>query len=103
MNAFRTYTRLIALPTAASMLLLSTPVGPAQAAMVSTEQVVQHAYPAESTVDASARDRVMNFLKRQDVQDQMRKLGVDPNEALARVSALSEMAASASSASSWRR
>lgn len=90
MRTFRNHARLIALPTAALMALLSTPVGTVQAAMVSTEQVFEHAYPDVANADVSARDRVMSFLKRQDVRDEMRKLGVDPDEAMARVNALSD-------------
>jgi len=90
MRSFRNHTRFIALPMAAMVALLSTPVGTVQAAMVSTEQLYDHAYPAQTNADESTRDRVMNFLKRQDVRDEMRRLGVDPDEAMARANALSD-------------
>lgn len=89
MKFFRIYRRLIAYPAAALLLLLSMPLGTAQAGMVSTEQVIEQSYPNTSVAEESARDRVMTFMKRQDVREEMRKLGVDPDEALARAGALS--------------
>lgn len=90
MNALRLYRAVIAGPLAALMLLVSLPLGVAQAGMVSTEQVIEQAYPKQSAAEPSARERVSTFLKRQDVRDQLRELGVDPAEALARADALSD-------------
>ncbi len=65
------------------MLVAALPLGVAQAALVTTEQVVM-----EST--SGDRDRVQAFLERQDVRRQMVALGVDPGEAAARVTQLSD-------------
>lgn len=65
------------------MLATALPLGTAQAALVSTEQVVM-----ETT--GSDRDRVEAFLERQDVRRQMIALGVDPAEAAARARQLSD-------------
>jgi hypothetical protein len=66
------------------MLVVSMPIGAAQAALVSTEQLL-------TTGDGPAeRARVMAFLERADVREQIVALGVDPNEAAARVQALSD-------------
>lgn len=65
------------------MLATALPLGTAQAALVTTEQVVM-----ETT--GSDRDRVQAFLERQDVRRQMIGFGVDPGEAAARVAQLSD-------------
>lgn len=65
------------------MLATALPLGTAQAALVTTEQVVM-----EST--GSDRGRVQAFLERQDVRRQMIALGVDPAEAAARARQLSD-------------
>ena len=89
MNLLRTYRRLIALPTAAMMLLLVLPYGAAQARMISTEQAVA-APPAPARTAAEARAHIVGLLERADMQAEMRALGVDPAEALARVRAMSD-------------
>lgn len=73
----------LALPLAATVLATSM-VPPAQAAIISTDQVIQH--------EASARDRmvVADFMQRDDVRQQLEKWGVDPDEAAARTGNLSE-------------
>ena len=65
------------------MLATALPLGTAQAALVSTEQVV-------TETAGSDRDRVQAFLERQDVRRQMIALGVDPAEAAARARQLSD-------------
>lgn len=81
---FRRFCRATALAMAVLMFLVSGPLPTAQAAMVSTEEVV-----AADTARAD-RHRVMDFLSRSDVRAEMRGLGVDPKEAEARVQALSD-------------
>lgn len=81
---FREFCRAIALPMAVVMFLAVAPLPAAQAAMVSTEQVV-----SEEAAGAD-REKVMNFLAREDVQREMQALGVDPAEAKARAQALSD-------------
>jgi Family of unknown function (DUF6627) len=74
----------VALLVAVAMLVVSLRLGTAQAALVSTEQLLAGS-------DAAAeRARVMAFLERADVREQIVALGVDPSEAAARVQALSD-------------
>lgn len=80
----RKYCRFLALPMAALMFAVSMPLGAAQAALVSTEQVV-----GKSDIEA-ARTRITALIAREDVQRQFKAQGVDPDEALARVAALSD-------------
>jgi hypothetical protein len=84
MDGLRQLRRGVALVVAVAMLVVSMPIGAAQAALVSTEQLLAAGDgPAE-------RARVMAFLERADVREQIVALGVDPNEAAARVQALSD-------------
>lgn len=90
MKGFRIYRRIIAWPAAALMLLVSLPMSTAQAGLVSTERVIeQNATPVQAA-QAQNRARVLEFLKRDDVREQMRSLGVDPKEALLRAEVLSD-------------
>lgn len=75
--------RATALAMAASMLMASLPLRVVQAELVTTEQVVNQA------VGDGEHDRVAAFLARDDVQQQMIALGVDPAEAKARIDGLS--------------
>jgi len=63
---------------------MSVPIGIANAGLVSTEQVVEH------EAAAADRERVFDFLARQDVRAQMTEFGVDPAMAEARVAGLSD-------------
>lgn len=58
---------------------------PAQAAMVSTGEVI-----AGDDSLTSDRDRLNALMQREDVRAEMRRQGVDPDEAAARVAALSD-------------
>lgn len=73
----------VALLTAAALFLSAAPA-PTYAALVSTDTVI-----AASAAEAD-RARVAAFMARDDVQSQMRALGVSPDEAHARVAALSD-------------
>ena len=66
------------------MFVISMPLGAANAALVSTEQVLAQ------RDGAAERARVLAFLDRAEVREQIVALGVDPNEAAARVRALSD-------------
>jgi hypothetical protein len=66
------------------MLMTSLPFNFAQAAMVTTDQVV-----AQSEV-AGERARVMRFMAREDVRQQLQALGIDPDEAARRTESLSD-------------
>jgi hypothetical protein len=74
----------VALVLAVVMFVVSMPLGVANAALVSTEQVLADGDGADD------RARVLAFLDRADVREQIVALGVDPNEAAARVGALSD-------------
>ena len=90
MKGFRIYRRLIAWPTAALILLFSLPVNTLQAGMVSTERVIEQNASLAQADREQNRARVLQFLKRDDVHEQMRSLGVNPKEALSRAEVLSD-------------
>jgi hypothetical protein len=76
--------RSLCTPLAALTFVTAGPLPMAQAAMVPTQQVLA---PADVAPD---RDRVGGFLARDDVRNQMMRLGVSPEEAAQRVAALSD-------------
>ena len=73
------------MPLALVVLIVSLPVNLAQGAMVTTDQVL-----ADSQTE-SDRARVLDFLAREDVRQQIEALGVDPDEASRRVESLSDI------------
>jgi hypothetical protein len=84
MDRLRQLRRGVALVVALAVLVTSLPLGTVQAALVSTEQLLA------AGDGAAERARVMAFIERADVREQMVALGVDPDEAAARVQALSD-------------
>jgi hypothetical protein len=66
-----------------SMSLL--PISSAQAGLISTDRMIAQ----EST--SSDRNRVASFMAREDVRAELQKHGVNPDEANARVAALSDV------------
>lgn len=84
MQGLRQLRRGVALVLALVMFVISMPLGVAQAALVSTEEVLA---AGEGAAD---RARVLALLDRAEVREQIAALGVDPNEAAARVAALSD-------------
>lgn len=80
----RRYSRFIAMPLAALMMAVSMPLGTVQAALIGTEQIIG---PSQAEAD---RARVAAFIAREDVQAEMRRMGVDPAEAAARVAVMSD-------------
>jgi hypothetical protein len=74
----------IALTVVAAIFVTSLPVGAARAGLVTTEQVV------DATAAASDRERLAAVLLRDDVRQQMEALGVDRDEAMARLASLSD-------------
>jgi hypothetical protein len=74
----------IALTIVAAIFVTSLPVGAARAGLVTTEQVV------DATAAASDRERLAAVLLRDDVRQQMEALGVDRDEAMARLASLSD-------------
>jgi len=79
----RIFKRLVAAAMAVVMVMNVGPIGIAQARMVTTDQVIERAGPADD------RQRVERFLLREDVQRQLVMLGVNPEEAVSRVASLS--------------
>ena len=84
MQFFRRISRFVAPFMAVLMVVLSIPVGAAQAGLVSTDVLIER---AQADGD---RARVLSFLGRDQIREQIRSLGVNPDEAMARVSALSD-------------
>jgi hypothetical protein len=76
--------RLVALAMSVITALVSMPTGHAQAALIGTDQVIGEA------AAVSERERVASFLEREDVRAQLAKLGIDADEAAARVASLSD-------------
>lgn len=74
----------IAWPLVAIMLSLVLPTGFARAALVGTDRII------ERSAEADQRVRVQSFVERDDVQRKMMELGVDPDEAAARIGSLSD-------------
>lgn len=83
MNMTPSYRKPIAALLVAAMTAASVPIVPVHAAMVGTDQVIEQ-------TEGTARDRVATFMKREDVREQLKLLGIAPNEAEARVAALSD-------------
>ena len=75
--------RLTARIMVVAMVAASIPHGVAHAGMVTTDRVIDQAAAQHDRV------RVLEFLERDDVRRQLEALGVDPDEAAARVDGLS--------------
>ena len=84
MQGLRQLRRCVALVLAVVMFVVSMPLGAAQAALISTQEVLA------AGDGAADRARVLAFLDRAEVREQIAALGVDPNEAAARIAALSD-------------
>jgi hypothetical protein len=74
----------VALSIAAALFISCVPVGAAQAGLVTTEQLL------EQTAAAGERERLAAVLQRDDVRRQIEALGVDRDEAMARLASLSD-------------
>lgn len=79
----RIFKKLVATAMAVLMVMSVAPIGLAQAKMVTTDQVLEHADPG------SDRERVESFILREDVQRQLVLQGINPEEAASRVASLS--------------
>ena len=84
MTKFRKLSRYLALPVAFAFFFNLGVLPAANAAMVPTDKVIE-----QSALDAD-RERVKAFMEREDVQRQMEALGVDADDAAARVASLSD-------------
>lgn len=80
------FKKLISLALTVSVLFLGT-VQPAQAALVSSDQVAETVMAPASQQD---RARVMEAFSRPEVQAELVKRGVDPSQARDRIAALSD-------------
>ena len=85
MNRFPRFGRAIALTMTLVLLIGSLPLGVAQAALITTDQVI-----GDQAIGEQERRKVGAFMQRQDVRDQMIAFGVDPEEAQTRVASLSD-------------
>lgn len=65
------------------LIFLQFPVGIAKASIISTEQIIETASTQEK------RERILAFMARQEVRDKLISLGVEPEEAAARIKTLS--------------
>jgi hypothetical protein len=72
-----------AVTLAFSMTLI--PIAPASAGMISTDRIIEQ---DQTNAD---RERVNAFVAREDVRQEFQKQGVNPDEAAARVAALSDV------------
>ena len=84
MKRFNLLARTMVRLMAAVMVLVSMPIGYAQAGMVTTDQVLDAAAVAQT------REKVVEFLAREDVRQQMEMLGVDPDDASARAASMTD-------------
>ena len=84
MSICRYPSRAIAVMVAAALFVTSLAIGAARAGLVTTEQALN-----ERTA-ASDRQRLTALLQRDDVRRQMEALGVDRDEAIARLASLSD-------------
>ena len=85
MRALRILGRPLSFFVSVSVLLSSLPQVPLRAAMVTTEAVV-----GTPLASPAGRARLGAFLAREDVRAQIEAFGIDPEEAIARVDALSD-------------
>ena len=84
MSSHRGPFKATALTVVVAMLITYLPVGAARADLVTTGQVV------EQDAAAGARERLAAVFLRDDVRRQMAALGVDRDEAMARIASLSD-------------
>src|SRR3546814_13051371 len=76
--------RLIVVFLATMLGLQSVAIVPAQAGLITTGEIIQ----GDASL-ASDRDRLNALMQREDIRQEFRRKGVDPNAAAARVAALS--------------
>lgn len=84
MKPIRRLRAYIAWPLMALMLSLTLPAGYARAAVVGTDRIIAQADAADHSA------KVKSFLGRDDITRQMIDLGLDPEEASARIHSLSD-------------
>lgn len=83
MTFFKRYLGWLAGPLAVVMFLASAGIGPAQAGIVATDEVV------DVQTLAADRDTLLQALDREDVRAQLTAMGIAPEEAAKRIGAMS--------------
>ncbi|HEY5702809.1 MAG TPA: PA2779 family protein [Gammaproteobacteria bacterium] len=84
MNSLRKLNKYLSFPVLITFMLSTLPFTSANAMMIGTDQVIN-----QEVIQAD-RERVVEFIDRDDVRKEMQELGVDPDEAKERVMALSD-------------
>jgi hypothetical protein len=84
MSIHRRLSKPVAFAVAAALFVTSLPIGAAHGGLVTTDQLVEH------RAAVSERERLAAILLRDDVRQQMEALGVDRDEAIARLASLSD-------------
>jgi len=84
MRYFKRFQAVLSIPVLTGFLLSTLPLAAVNATMIGTEQMI-----TQST-QSPDRDRVIQFLEREDVIQEMQSLGVSPEEAKQRAMALSD-------------
>ena len=84
MSGFRRFFRVVGLTVAAALFVTSLPLGAARAGLVTTERVI------EETQAQADRERLIALFEREDVRQQLETLGVNHEEATARLASLSD-------------
>ncbi len=84
MTSFRRYRIYIAWPLMVLMMSLSLPMGAVRAALVTTEQAIER---SDAAVD---RAELKSLLSRDDIKGQLAAMGVNADEAAARIDSLSD-------------
>jgi hypothetical protein len=84
MNLFGRSCRLQAVPLTILLVIAAIPANQVPAGLLATEPVIEVAAADKE------RDRIREFVEREDVRQQMEALGVDPNEAAAGIEGLSD-------------
>lgn len=84
MSPIRKLQRILAMPLAVLMLFSTFSASVVQAKMVGTDEII-----AEQNINAD-REKIINFIERDEVQAEMQSLGVDPEEAKSRVATMSD-------------
>lgn len=84
MGRFQTIARFLAVSLIAVIFFSTFTIGVAQAGLVATDDIAQ-----ENELSAQ-RDQVLAYMARDDVRQELVNQGVDPDEAITRVAALSD-------------
>ncbi|MDZ7735103.1 MAG: PA2779 family protein [Gammaproteobacteria bacterium] len=84
MDSFKSLRKMMALPLIMMLIFSTFSATVVQAKMIGTDEVISQ----EAT--SADRNKVIEFMQRDDVRAEMETLGVDPKEAVSRVHTLSD-------------